>query len=164
MEDKRRLKAIITEISNSTDLSIGEVIELAQKYSLVGKDDVLEKYKMTNPYVFYRVSQVPYQEFRNLYQYLEGATPFSTQHKTKGAEFDNVFVILDNGNWRNYNFEKLFTSEDFNNSVVKRTRKLFYVCCTRAKNNLAVYYKCPSQQVLDKAVEWFGEGNIIKIG
>ena len=76
----------------------------------------------------------------------------------------NVFVILDNGNWRNYNFEKLFTSEDFNNSVVKRTRKLFYVCCTRAKNNLAVYYKCPSQQVLDKAVEWFGEGNIIKIG
>lgn len=164
LEDKRRLKAIITEISNSTDLSIGEVVELAQKYSLVGKDDVLEKYKMTNPYVFYRVSQVPYQEFRNLYQYLEGATPFSTQHKTKGAEFDNVFVILDNGNWRNYNFEKLFTSEDFNNSVVKRTRKLFYVCCTRAKNNLAVYYKCPSQQVLDKAVEWFGEGNIIKIG
>lgn len=164
LEDKRRLKAIITEISNSTDMSIGEVVELAQKYSLVGKDDVLEKYKMTNPYVFYRVSQVPYQEFRKLYQYLEGATPFSTQHKTKGAEFDNVFVILDNGNWRNYNFEKLFTSEDFNNSVVKRTRKLFYVCCTRAKKNLAVYYKCPSQQVLEKAVEWFGEGNIIKIG
>lgn len=164
LEDKRTLKTIISEICNSTILSIGEVIELAQKNSLVGKDDVLEKYKMTNPYVFYRVSKVPYQEFRNLYRYLEGATPFSTQHKTKGTEYENVFVILDNGNWRNYNFEKLFTSEDFTNSVVKRTRKLFYVCCTRAKKNLAVYYKCPSQQVLDRAVEWFGEGNVIKIG
>lgn len=163
LADKRKLKEIITEICNSTDLSIGDVIELAQKYSLVGKDDVLEKYKKANPYVFYRVSQVPYQEFRNLYLYLEGSTPFSTQHKTKGAEYDNVFVILDNGNWRNYNFEKLFTSEDFTNSVVKRTRKLFYVCCTRAKKNLAVYYKCPSEQVLNKAVEWFGHDNVKKI-
>lgn len=164
LDDKRKLKAVITEICDSTSLSIGEVIELAQKHSLVGKDDVLEKYKINNPYVFYRVSLVPYQEFRNLYRYLEGVTPFSTQHKTKGAEFDNVFVILDNGNWRNYNFEKLFTSEDFTNSVVKRTRKLFYVCCTRAKKNLAVYYKCPSQDILDKAVKWFGDNNIIKIG
>ncbi len=144
-------------------MTIGEVIDIAQRNSLVGKDDVLEKYKLANPYVFHRVSQVPYQEFRCLYQYLGGTTPFSTQHKTKGAEYDNVFVILDNGNWRNYNFEKLFTSEDLTNPVVKRTRKLFYVCCTRAKKNLAVYYKCPSQQVLDKALEWFGEENIMEI-
>lgn len=162
--DKRTLKEKNTEICNSAELTIGEVIDIAQRNSLVGKDDVLEKYKLTNPYVFHRVSQVPYQEFRSLYQYLEGTTPFSTQHKTKGAEYDNVFVILDNGNWRNYNFEKLFTSEDFTNSVVKRTRKLFYVCCTRAKKNLSVYYKCPSQQVLDKALEWFGVDNLIKIG
>lgn len=162
--DKRTLKEKITEICNSTELTIGEVIELAQKYSLVGKDDVLEKYKLANPYVFHRVSKVPYHEFRSLYQYLEGTTPFSTQHKTKGAEYDNVLVILDNGNWRNYNFEKLFTSTDFTNSVVKRTRKLFYVCCTRAKKNLAVYYKCPNDQVLDKAKEWFGKNNVIKIG
>lgn len=161
--DKRILKEKITEICNSAELTIGEVIDIAQRNSLVGKDDVLEKYKLTNPYVFHRVSQVPYQEFRCLYQYLEGTTPFSTQHKTKGAEYDNVFVILDNGNWRNYNFEKLFTSEDLTNSVVKRTRKLFYVCCTRAKKNLAVYFKCPSQQVLEKALEWFGVDNLIKI-
>jgi hypothetical protein len=29
--------------------------------------------------------------------YLEGATPFSTQHKTR--RFSNVLVILDNGKW-----------------------------------------------------------------
>lgn len=162
--DKRILKEKITEICNSAELTIGEVIDIAQRNSLVGKDDVLEKYKLTNPYVFHRVSHVPYQEFRSLYQYLEGTTTFSTQHKTKGAEYDNVFVILDNGNWRNYNFEKLFTSEDLTNSVVKRTRKLFYVCCTRAKKNLAVYFKCPSPQVLEKALEWFGVDNLIKIG
>ena len=41
----------------------------------------------------------------NLFKYIEGYTPFSTQHKVKGAEFKNVLVILDNGNWNQYNFE-----------------------------------------------------------
>ena len=109
--------------------------------------------------------EVPYYEVQNLYKYLEGMTPFSTQHKTKGAEFDNVFVILDNGHWNNYNFEKLFTAEgeDLNSTVVKRTRKIFYVCCTRAKENLAVYYHTPRSIVLAKAKEWFGEESVVNV-
>ena len=108
---------------------------------------------------------VPYKEVQSLYRYLEGMTPFSTQHKTKGAEFDNVLVILDNGNWNNYNFEKLFTASigDLQNSVAKRTRKIFYVCCTRTKENLAVFYHQPSDGVLSKAREWFGADNMINI-
>jgi len=47
-----------------------------------------------------------FETFQNLFKYLEGYTPFSTQHKIKGAEFDDVLVILDNGKWNNYNFER----------------------------------------------------------
>ena len=105
------------------------------------------------------------RQVQELYKYLEGLTPFSTQHKTKGTEFDNVLVILDNGKWNNYNFEKLFTAagDEISNTVVKRTFKIFYVCCTRAKENLAVFYHKPSIAVLTKAKEWFGEENIIEI-
>ena len=90
------------------------------------------------------------KEFQELYQYLEGSTPFSTQHKTKGAEFNNVLVILDNGDWNKYNFEYLFTDSG-TDSVRERTQKIFYVCCTRARENLAVYYHDPAPIVILKA-------------
>jgi DNA helicase-2/ATP-dependent DNA helicase PcrA len=48
-------------------------------------------------------------------------------------------------------------------SVLERTQKIFYVCCTRAKENLAVFYHNPSAQVIMKAKEWFGEENVIDI-
>ena len=99
---------------------------------------------------------------QKLYEYLEGQTPFSTQHKTKGAEFDNVLVILDNGGWNNYSFEKMFLGTA-SPSVGERTKKIFYVCCTRAKENLAVFFHNPNAQVITKAKEWFNEQNVIEI-
>ena len=103
-----------------------------------------------------------FKEFQKLYSYLEGFTPFSTQHKTKGAEFDNVLVILDNGGWNSYNFQNLFLGSG-TESVLKRTQKLFYVCCTRSKERLAIYYNSPSDDILNKAKEWFGEANVVPI-
>lgn len=161
--DKRSLHEAIDLLSNVEDKNIGEIIDLADKLDIVKKDDTLERYAERCPYVYERVLTVPYKEVQHLYKYLEGMTPFSTQHKTKGTEFDNVLVILDNGKWNNYNFEKLFTSSKLQDSVVQRTRKIFYVCCTRSKENLAVYYHKPSDEVLTKAKEWFGTDCVIKI-
>jgi DNA helicase-2/ATP-dependent DNA helicase PcrA len=93
---------------------------------------------------------------------LEGKTPFSTQHKTKGTEFNNVLIILDNGGWNNYNFENLFLNAG-TESVLRRTQKIFYVCCTRAKQNLAVFYHNPSPRVIAKATQWFGAENIFTL-
>ncbi|MGR5879170.1 hypothetical protein ACT7DO_07340 [Bacillus pacificus] len=66
-----------------------------------------------------------YQEFQNLFKYLEGFTPFSTQHKIKGEEFDNVLVILDNGKWNKYNFEYLFCNRVDKRRVLERSQKIF---------------------------------------
>lgn len=113
--------------------------------------------------MYNRVKNIEYQQFQKLYNYLEGCTPLSTQHKVKGTEYDNVLVILDNGKWNQYNFEYLFTKPKDKESIVKRTEKIFYVCCTRAKKRLIVYYCTPSELVINKAKEIFGEENVINI-
>ncbi len=163
-QDKKELAEIMNTLSEPGNRTIGEILVFAEEKGIVQKSDGLIRYEEKNKYVFHRVSQVKYEEFHKLYEYLEGRTPFSTQHKTKGTEFDDVFVILDNGRWNNYNFEKLFTGGDaVSAKVVERTKKIFYVCCTRAKSQLAVYYDRPSAAVIAKAEEWFGEENMIKM-
>lgn len=163
--DKLAIHNAIGRLTNVGDKTIEEIINLADELGIVHKDESLERYAEHSSYVYGRVMEVPYKEVQALYRYLEGMTPFSTQHKTKGTEFDNVLVILDNGKWNNYNFEKLFTAKgnELQDSVVRRTRKIFYVCCTRTKENLVVYYHQPSELVLLKAKEWFGIDNVIQI-
>ena len=155
----------IDQLINVGEKNIGEIIDKADELGVVRKDEALARYAERNPYVYERVKTVAYREVQSLFKYLEGMTPFSTQHKTKGAEFDNVLVILDNGKWNNYNFEKLFTasSSELSESVVQRTRKIFYVCCTRAMERLAVFYHKPTKGVIDKAQEWFGKENVVEL-
>ena len=162
IEDKRILKQNIESLINVGDKTIEEVINDANEKEICLIDDKLKKFCEEKEYIYNRVKCVKYSEFQNLYAYLEGQTPFSTQHKTKGTEFDNVLVILDNGKWNHYNFENLFLGGG-TATVLERTQKIFYVCCTRAKENLAVFYHNPSNAVIDKAKEWFGEENVFSI-
>ena len=162
IEDKRNLKKNIEELVDVGDKTIGTIIAEANEKGICLVDEKLERFMSEKQYVYDRVKSVPFSEFQKLYDYLEGKTPFSTQHKTKGTEFNNVLMILDNGGWRNYNFENLFAGGG-SESVLERSQKIFYVCCTRAKENLAVFYYNPSEVVIEKAIEWFGEDNVKRI-
>jgi len=156
---KNEIQEFVEVLSGMGENSIEGIIEYAHENGIAKKDDKLERFIEKNRYLYNRVKSLPFKEFQNLFYYLEGYTPFSTQHKIKGAEFDNVLVILDNGKWNKYNFEYLFTGNG-SDSVLHRTQKIFYVCCTRSKKNLAVFYNNPSSSVVDKAKEWFGEKNV----
>jgi DNA helicase-2/ATP-dependent DNA helicase PcrA len=137
---KKEIKEIIETIKGMSDCTIENVIDFADEKGICKKDDAFYKFVENNHYLFNRVKSVKFQEFQKLFYYLEGFTPFSTQHKTKGTEFDNVLVILDNGGWNtSYNFKYLFGSGNINQNVLEKTQKIFYVCCTRAKENLIVY-------------------------
>lgn len=160
VSDKRKLKEIITRLNEMDGNTIEEVIEFAHTHGIAPKDDKLFKFIEKSKYLYDRVKLVSFREFQHLFDYLEGSTPFSTQHKIKGAEFDNVLVILDNGNWSKYNFMYLFESSG-TESVRERTSKLFYVCCTRAKDKLLVYFHNPSALAISKAIEWFGAENVL---
>ena len=49
---------------------------------------------------------VPYQEIVALSRYLSGHSPFETKHGVKGAEFENVLVVVGRG-WNQYNFNEM---------------------------------------------------------
>lgn len=171
--DKVKIKDIIDNFSNMENDTIESVIKYADDHNLCKIDDKLEHFIENNDYLYERVKKVKYKVFQELYYYLEGYVPLSTQHKIKGTEFDNVLVILDNGGWSNYNFEYLFNPEIKNNItparqktfpvILERTQKLFYVCCTRAKENLVVYYPQATDAVLANAKNHFGEENVINL-
>ncbi len=84
--------------------------------------------------------------------YLEDLSPFATQQGVKGAEFKRVLVLIDDEEGQGqklFSYEKYFgiaelSKKDLeniaegNDSVIERTRRLFYVCCSRATQDLAV--------------------------
>lgn len=163
-EQKKELRQAIDEIVGlGSDVKIGKVIDIADLMGLCVKDDKLNSYIEKNEYIYHRVLDVDYQEVKNVYDYMLQQQPFSTQHKSKGLEYDNVLVLLDNGKWNNYNFASLFIKTKTSESVILRTRKLFYVCCTRAKKNLAVFYPNPTKDIVESAKCIFGEQNVIDV-
>lgn len=171
--DKANLKKCMDDLKAKASESIEAVISYADSFKLCIADDKLKDFINNNDYLYWRIKDIPFKEFQNLYLYLEGHTPFSTQHKIKGLEFDNVLIVLHNGGWNNYNFEYLFDDEiedTLNPSqkksyprILHRTKKLFYVCCTRAKENLIVYYPSPSPNVLEGAITLFGIENCVDL-
>jgi len=160
--DKATLRDAIAALSVDTTMLIGDAIEFAATAGLVKKDDRLIRFQEQKAYAYGRVTDLPFSEFQHLYYYLEGHTPFSTQHKTKGREYSRVLVILDNGGWNNYNFKYLFEGSG-SESVAERTSKIFYVCCTRAMEELSVFYHNPTESVIVRAKEWFGEENVVNL-
>ncbi|WP_461812615.1 UvrD-helicase domain-containing protein [Faecalimonas sp.] len=171
--DKKNLKENIDGLKEQTTGTIESVIKYANENHLCVVDDKLERFINNNEYLYWRVKNIEYSEFQKLYEYLEGYMPFSTQHKIKGLEFNNVLLVLHNGGWNKYNFEYLFDSDieetlsaskkkSFS-KILNRTKKLFYVCCTRAKENLVIYYPCPSTNVIKTAEDFFGKDNCIDL-
>ena len=171
--DQSNFKKCMDGLKAKVSESIEAVISYADSFKLCIVDDKLKDFINNNDYLYWRVKDIPFQEFQNLYLYLEGYTPFSTQHKIKGLEFENVLIVLHNGGWNNYNFEYLFDAKiegTLNPSqkksyprILHRTKKLFYVCCTRAKDNLIVYYPSPSLNVLEGAITLFGVENCVNL-
>lgn len=87
-----------------------------------------------------RLMNIPYQEVQRYRAVLRDNLPYSTKHGVKGEEFENVLVILDDAGarWNQYSFDNLLAGKDRSESRLRRTRNLFYVCCSRAKRNLVV--------------------------
>lgn len=115
---------------------------------------------------FERLLAVPYKEIIKLASYHSGYSPFETKHGVKGAEFENVLVVIGRG-WNQYNFnEMLELAQDSNiptdrRDAYERNRNLFYVTCSRPKRRLALLF---TQKLSNKALgtleNWFGANTI----
>ena len=120
-----------------------------------------------------------FSELEAYVQYISEESRFGTHQGIKGLEFKRVMVILDDDEARGFlfSYEKLFgavepTATDIKNkkegkeTSIDRTRRLFYVTCSRAEESLAIvaYTKNPAkvrQYALQQ--EWFDEGEIIHL-
>lgn len=115
-----------------------------------------------------RLRNVPYTEIIALDRFIDGHTPFATKHGVKGAEFENVLVIIGRG-WNKYNFAQMLEWIDAGPPADKvdffeSNRNLFYVACSRPKVRLALLFtQILSANAMTKLTEWFGEENIIAL-
>lgn len=93
----------------------------------------------------------PAEELHGYRSYIDNESPFDTQQGIKGAEFPKVIVVLDDAEGRHNQFSydkflglKALSDTDRKRidageeSTLDRTRRLFYVCCSRATESLAV--------------------------
>jgi len=93
----------------------------------------------------------PASQLLPYHTYISERSPFWTQQGIKGAEFDRVLVVLDDAesNHFQFSYEKYLGLEEPSDNdqrhmdageetTMDRTRRLFYVSCTRALKDLAV--------------------------
>jgi DNA helicase-2/ATP-dependent DNA helicase PcrA len=115
-----------------------------------------------------KLRAVPYAELVALDRFIDGHTPFATKHGVKGAEFENVLVIVGRG-WNKYNFGQMLEwiepgppadkAEFFENN-----RNLFYVACSRPKVRLALLFtQVLSANAMARLTAWFGADNIVAL-
>lgn len=158
-DDKVTIKEEMNELLDST-LTINQVVEKAKKTFNLKNDSFDDFIENQGGYLWMRIKMLPFSEYVYSIKYQKEYLPFAIQHSIKGSEFDNVLVILDNGKWNKYNFEKMFKNFNSDDSVVKITKKLFYVCCTRPKKNLVVLMPSVDVDVIEKAKDLFGDSNV----
>lgn len=120
-----------------------------------------------------------YKQVEYYTQYINGESAYGTHHGVKGQEFDRVMVIMNDYQKKgrgglSASYEKLFriineSDTDKNNAKegketdLQRTRRLFYVTCTRAKESLALVVYTNSPELLKENVitnKWFVEDEI----
>jgi DNA helicase II / ATP-dependent DNA helicase PcrA len=114
---------------------------------------------------------VGFNEVRAYASYVAGSSPFATHQGVKGLEFPRVMVVISDEEARGFMFsyEKLFgakalTKTDLENAQnsqetsIDRTRRLFYVTCSRAQDSLAIVaYTGSPASVRERALDrgWF---------
>jgi DNA helicase-2/ATP-dependent DNA helicase PcrA len=119
----------------------------------------------------------PFSEIAPYAAYVAHQAPFDTHQGVKGLEFDRVMVLMDDGEARGFLFgyDKLLgakgpTAADIKNvqegkeSSLDRTRRLFYVTCSRARSSLAlVAYSTNPAAVRTHVIanEWFAADEVL---
>lgn len=113
-----------------------------------------------------KLREVPYAEIKALRKYLDGHSPFETKHGVKGAQFENVLVVIGRG-WNQYNFGEMLELAGAQavpaakEVAYERNRNLFYVACSRPKTRLALLFTQQlSPQALGTLQNWFGAETI----
>ncbi len=120
--------------------------------------------------------QTPFSQINRYYEYITDKAMFGTHQGVKGLQFPRVAVILDDDEAKGFlfSYEKLFGAKgatdtdrknlaDGKETSIDRTRRLFYVTCSRAEKSLAlVAYTTNPALVMENVLKegWFESSEI----
>lgn len=85
-------------------------------------------------------------------KFIKEETPYSTQHGVKGEEYKKVLVVFDDteASWAQYSFSRLIApiaaGKDPTDGQRERSRKLAYVCFSRAEDDLRIILFTPNPE------------------
>lgn len=122
--------------------------------------------------------QAKLSSVKNYSNYINESSSFATHQGVKGLEFERVMAVLDDESAGGFLFkyEKLLGAESLSATDKKnesegkdssplRTRRLFYVICSRAEKSLVVvaYTKHPEAVKAYATQSWFKEDEVIML-
>ncbi len=121
----------------------------------------------------------PFSQLHSYVEYISDRSPFGTHQGIKGLQFPRVMVILDDNEARGFTFSyekllggKALTETDTKNrqqgkdTSIDKTRRLFYVICSRAQKSLAVVvYTKEADNVASylSGIGWFENDEIVRL-
>lgn len=172
----------LTRLMRSRDATIRDAINFAFNAGILQLEEAWQKYLGSNSESLEtdsNDSEIPsviafldcnINELTGYSHYLEDLSPFATQQGVKGAEFERVMVLIDDEegqNQKQFSYGKYFGITELSDtdnqniairkdSVIERTRRLFYVCCSRATRDLAVVMFVTDIEVAKEKVQQSG--------
>ncbi|MFC7322396.1 UvrD-helicase domain-containing protein [Halobacillus campisalis] len=169
------IEEVIQSIYNSGLFTIPEKFKLLIEEEISqpdGKDNFSDELDAWKDFI-----KIPFSQIEAYDTYIKGDAKFETHQGVKGLEYPRIMVVIDDEESRGFMFsyEKLFgakkkTATDLRNeaegkdSSVERTRRLFYVTCSRAQESLAIVaYSNKSELIKTHLLEenWLDEDEII---
>ncbi len=112
--------------------------------------------------------QAPFSQVQAYHDYVMESATFDTHHGVKGRQFDRVMVVINDSESRGSLFKygallgtkaaPASRGKEAKESSEDRTRRLFYVTCSRSKSSLAVIaYSDSPNEVGSHAIgkQWF---------
>ncbi|HIP26316.1 MAG TPA: ATP-dependent helicase, partial [Flavobacteriaceae bacterium] len=114
-EEKKQLKRILNILVKIRKRKkITYVMRYVIKYRLLQKSNKMNDFNLedeSNSEYYNSLMQIEYNQIIKACKTADEKTPFSTKHGTKGAEFENVLVVIDDSAWAMYSFDKYFAGD-----------------------------------------------------
>jgi DNA helicase-2/ATP-dependent DNA helicase PcrA len=124
--------------------------------------------------------EAPLSQIERYGLYVRGQSQFGTHQGVKGLEFPRVLVVINDDEARGFLFayDRFFGTKEKSKTDLEneaagretgsdRTRRLFYVTCSRAEKSLAIVYYSPDPALAGNAIlqyGWFDQSEIELIG
>ncbi len=149
--------------------TLGVILRHVAKTELFVIPDVLQPFIVESPYAgadsepeedtssetgaWRRALDAPFHEIEKYDRYVRGVSQFDTHQGVKGREFPRVMVVISDDEARGFlfSYDKLMGAKEKsridldneaagNDTSINRTRRLFYVTCSRAEKSLAIVF------------------------